>query len=212
MSTLKFLIVAQIESAYPAKVAKTYHHGDLREQLLNAGEQVLGEMPVEKVTLREIARRAGVSHAAPKHHFPTLGILMGEIAARGFQRFIVALGLAAAATADQSPRSRLFAMGHAYLKFASNHAATYQLMFGQRESMAMTPNLIAASEAAWQQLVGEATPIVGPAKANAAALYIWSTVHGFANLKLAGRVPLDLPQSMEEQMLELLWEGLDRHE
>ncbi len=61
-----------------------YHHGDLRDTLLAAAEQALAELPLQKVTLREIARRAGVSHAAPKHHFNSLGQLLGEVAARGY--------------------------------------------------------------------------------------------------------------------------------
>ena len=64
---------------------RPYHHGDLREQLLLAGEQALLEIPIDDVSLREIARRAGVSHAAPKHHFASMADLLGEIAARGFQ-------------------------------------------------------------------------------------------------------------------------------
>ena len=188
---------------------KPYHHGDLHEQLLNAGELALGEMPVEKVTLREIARRAGVSHAAPKHHFPTLGHLLGEIAARGFRRFVAALDEAANAAPNQSPQTRLLAMGRAYLHFAEGNAAAYQMMFGQREPMVMTPNLITASYAAWAQLVEAVTAIVGQSRANGAALHVWSSVHGLSSLKLAGRVPPDLPShSVEEQMLHMMMEGL----
>jgi len=190
-------------------MTKPYHHGDLREQLLNAGEQALGEMPVEQVTLREIARRAGVSHAAPKHHFPSLGHLLGEIAARGFARFISALDDAAEAAPDQSPESRLMAMGRAYLHFAQANSAAYQLMFGQREPMVMTPKLTTASYGAWSQLVDAVTAIVGPARASGAALHVWSSVHGLSALKLACRVPPDLPwHSVEEQMLRMMMEGL----
>ena len=102
---------------------KPYHHGDLREQLLRAGENALAEMPVEQVSLREIARRAGVSHAAPKHHFASMGDLLGEIAARGFQKFVTALDEAARLTTTQSPEGRLMAMGWAYLRFAEQNRA-----------------------------------------------------------------------------------------
>jgi AcrR family transcriptional regulator len=189
---------------------KAYHHGDLHEQLLNAGEQALSDMPVEKVSLREIARRAGVSHAAPKHHFPSLGHLLGEIAARGYWRFIAALADGADAAQDQAPMQRLAAMGRAYLRFAEQNPAAYQLMFGQREPMVMTPNLIKASYAAWAQLVEAVTAIVGPPRAQAAALHVWSAVHGLSLLKQAGRVPPDLPwHQAEEQMLKMMLSGLD---
>jgi AcrR family transcriptional regulator len=190
-------------------VAKTYHHGDLHEQLLNAGELALSEMPVEQVSLREIARRAGVSHAAPKHHFPTLGHLLGEIAARGFRRFVAALDEAAKAAPTQTPEGRLKAMGRAYLHFAEHNAAAYQLMFGQRELMVMTPSLVTSSYAAWTQIVDAASALVGPARGQAAALHIWSSVHGLSLLKLAGRVPPDLPWSnLEEQQMQMLMAGM----
>ncbi len=90
---------------------KSYHHGHLRESLLNAAEEALAELPLEQVSLREIARRAGVSHAAPRHHFATVGQLYGELVGRGFERFVAALGEAADRSYDQSPPARLMAMG-----------------------------------------------------------------------------------------------------
>ena len=190
-------------------MTKPYHHGDLREQLLNTGEQALGEMAVEQVSLREIARRAGVSHAAPKHHFPSLGHLLAEIAARGFQRFVAALGEAANASAVQSAEARMLAMGRAYLRFAEENPAAYQLMFGQRELMVMTPSLIEASYAAWSQLVDGVTAIVGPTRAQAAALHVWSSVHGLSMLKQAGHLPPDLPlHNVDELKLRMMMEGL----
>jgi AcrR family transcriptional regulator len=104
---------------------KPYHHGDLREALLAATESALAELSLDNVTLREIARRAGVSHAAPKHHFGTLGQLLGAVTARGFTRFVADLDQAANRGADQSPNSRLRAMARAYLAFASRHPAIY---------------------------------------------------------------------------------------
>lgn len=202
----------------PNASQKPYHHGQLREQLLNAGELALGEMAIEQVTLREIARRAGVSHAAPKHHFPSLGHLLAEISARGYQRFVKALDEAAAAAADQQPglspeqlaETRLLAMGRAYLRFAESNAAAYQLMFGQRVNMVMTPNLIGASYSAWSQIVAAAGAVVGSSHAEAGALHIWSCVHGLATLKLAGRVPPDLPwHHIEEQTLLMMMKGIN---
>lgn len=201
----------------PIASQKPYHHGQLREQLLNAGELALGEMAIEQVTLREIARRAGVSHAAPKHHFPSLGHLLAEISARGYQRFVKALDEAASAaadqqagqTADQQAETRVLAMGRAYLRFAEHNAAAYQLMFGQRVNMVMTPNLIGASYSAWSQIVAAVGAVVGSNHAEAGALHVWSCVHGIATLKLAGRVPPDLPwHHIEEQTLQMMMKGI----
>ena len=190
-------------------MAKTYHHGDLHQTLLNVGEQALTEMPVEKVTWREIARRAGVSHAAPKHHFASLGHLLAEIAARGFQRFMAALDEAADASPDQSAVPRMMAMGRAYFHFAQSNPAAYQLMFGQREPMAMTPSLIDASYASWEQLETAVAAITGRTAATMGAMHVWSSVHGLSLLRLAQRIPPDVPihSILESQMLMLI-EGL----
>ncbi len=188
---------------------KPYHHGDLREQLLLAGEQALAEMPIEQVSLREIARRAGVSHAAPKHHFGSMGDLLGEIAARGFQKFVAALDAAAQHTAMQSPEGRLMAMGWAYLRFADNNRAVYALMFGKIENMAMTPSMVQSSLAAWTQLENAVAAITGRNNAPNGALHVWSSVHGLSMLKAEHRVPPHIMlHAAEENTLRMMIAGL----
>jgi AcrR family transcriptional regulator len=167
---------------------KPYHHGDLREQLLLAGEDALSAMPVEDVSLREIARRAGVSHAAPKHHFATMGDLLGEIAARGFKKFVDTLDEAAMKTTSQSPEGRLMAMGWAYLRFAQANPAIYALMFGKLDRMAMTPHMVQSSLAAWSQMENAVAPITGRNHAPTGALHVWSSVHGLSMLKAERRL------------------------
>jgi AcrR family transcriptional regulator len=188
---------------------KPYHHGDLREQLLLAGEQALTEMPVEAVSLREIARRAGVSHAAPKHHFATMGDLLGEIAARGFKKFVAALDEASHQTAVQTPEGRLMAMGWAYLRFAETNPAIYALMFGKIDRMAMTPNMVQSSIAAWEQLENAVAALIGPSRAPNGALHVWSTVHGLSMLKAERRLPPHLTlHAAEENTLRMMIAGL----
>lgn len=190
-------------------MAKPYHHGDLHEQLLNAGEAALGEMPVEKVTLREIARRAGVSHAAPKHHFHSLGHLLAEIAARGYRRFIVALKDGADSAANQTPEDRLLGMGRAYVQFAGENAAAYSLMFGQREPVVMTPNLIDASYEAWSEMETAVSSVTGSNGASAGALHLWSSIHGLSMLLLARRLPPDVAiHNVREHQLRMIVQGL----
>lgn len=188
---------------------KPYHHGDLREALLAAAAAALAEMPLEEVSLREIARRAGVSHAAPKHHFSSLGTLLGEVAAQGFERFVAALAEAADQGMDQSPSARMQAMARAYLRFAAANPAVYGLMFGKREQVEPTPRMVTAMMAAWAQLETQVAAIVGPQRAIHGATLVWSTVHGLAMLKLDGRLPPHVdPQAVVASVTRMLIAGL----
>lgn len=188
---------------------KPYHHGDLREQLLLAGEQALLEIPIDDVSLREIARRAGVSHAAPKHHFASMADLLGEIAARGFQKFVIALASAAEQSSSQTPEDRLFAMGRAYLRFAEDNSAVYSLMFGQVVKMSMTPTLTKSSYDAWTQLENAVAQVTGASRASIAATHVWSSVHGLSMLKSAKRLPPHVSlHAVEEDNLRMMIAGL----
>jgi AcrR family transcriptional regulator len=179
-----------------------YHHGDLREALMVATEQALEELPLEEVTLREIARRAGVSHAAPKHHFSSLGALLAEVAARGYIGFFESLEGAMERDADQSPRARLTAMIRAYLRFAAESPGLYGLMFGKRDHIVeTTPNLARAMFTAWDQLENQVEALVGPAKSTHGSATVWAAVHGLALLRIDRKLP---PQVDPDQALEAL--------
>jgi AcrR family transcriptional regulator len=202
-------MVGQMSETPAFYTKKPYHHGDLREALLVAGESALEDLPLEDVSLREIARRAGVSHAAPKHHFGSLGSLLGDVAARGFEQFVEALQSAADVASDQTPHSRLLAMGRAYLRFAAAHSGTYGLMFGKRDICETTPRLAKAMLNAWTQLEHAAGAVVGPSRAANGALLVWSTVHGMAMLKLDHKMPPHLdPNAGLEYGLRMLIAGM----
>jgi AcrR family transcriptional regulator len=192
----------------PAKTA--YHHGDLRDSLLTAAEQALAELPLQQVSLREIARRAGVSHAAPKHHFASLGQLLGEVAARGYDRFVESLAQAADRATDQSPNARLTAMARAYLRFAVDNPAVYGLMFGKREHVVeTTPHLATSMLAAWTQLENQVADLIGPARAPYGAVTVWANVHGLAMLRLERKLPPHVsPDIAIESMTQSLLAGL----
>lgn len=173
------------------KQSKTYHHGDLREALVLAAIALLEEKGLSSFTLRECARRADVSHAAPAHHFATAADLLAEIAARGFERFVAELGQAAD-DAEGTPMARLAAMGRAYVAFALANPAVYGLMFRGGANPLQSPRLKAAASAAWQQLGDAVAAVLGAKRRGevaAKAAAVWALVHGTATLMLDGKLP-----------------------
>lgn len=174
-----------------AKAGRSYHHGDLRNALIEAGIAILAESGAEALTLRAAAARAGVSHAAPAHHFGSLQGLLTAIAAVGFERFHAALE-SAMAEAGASPLERLRAAGRAYVAFALANPAIIQLMFsGVRLDWSSAELCVAADRAYGQleEIVAPAAERLGAhdeAAHRELALAVWSSVHGYAHLAIAG--------------------------
>jgi len=131
---------------------KPYHHGDLRAALLAAGEAELAERGIEGFSLRSVAKRAGVSHAAPAHHFGDVGGLLTALATEGFLRFQAALDAREAGVTD--PRERALRAGLGYLDFATARPALFRLIFSSAKPDVTDPAFQAAAEAAYQHLVG----------------------------------------------------------
>ncbi|MEV4820283.1 TetR/AcrR family transcriptional regulator [Micromonospora sp. NPDC049274] len=160
-----------------------YHHGDLRRTLLAAALDAIEEDGSAVLSLRDLARRAGVSHAAPAHHFGDKAGLRTALAIEGFDLLAQAL---AAAGAD------LLAAGIAYVDFAVAHRAHFEVMFRPELYRADDPELIAARGRARAALrAGVATlPTSGtPTDTDRDALAAWSIAHGFATLWLANALP-----------------------
>lgn len=128
-----------------------YHHGDLRQALLDAAEAVLEERGVEGLTLRECARRAGVSHGAPAHHFGDVTGLLTEFTAISFEQFGKALS-EARANAPPIPFEQLLAIGLAYWEYARQHPARFRLMF-RAERLRPTPRLMSADNISYRTLL-----------------------------------------------------------
>lgn len=170
--------------------SRSYHHGDLYETLVKAGTDLLVEQGLEGFTLRECARRAGVSHAAPKNHFASVEDLLCEIAARGFERFVTELDATAGAGA-QDADSRLMAMGRAYVAFARAHPHVYGLMFRRSAGPLRSEHLGRAMMAAWAQLETAVRAVIGPARRDVAAraAQVWALVHGLSSLIIDGKLP-----------------------
>ncbi len=161
-----------------------YHHGDLRASLLAAAARWLDERGAESLTLRELARAAGVSHAAPYHHFTGRDELMAGVAEHAFDRLGDALARAAA-NAGNTGQS-LLDIGEAYVREALAHPAQFRLMFGPMLARkAEHAGLQRAAERAFTVLLDAATRHA-PERGLELALAGWSLSHGAANLAIDG--------------------------
>jgi AcrR family transcriptional regulator len=164
---------------------KPYHHGDLRQALLTAAEAELADHGVESFSLRQVARRAGVSHAAPAHHFGDAKGLLTALAADGFRQFL-ATQAAREAVADPDPRAQLIAAGLGYVDFALGRPALFRLMFGSDRPDYAAPDLSTAAQAAYTHLARQVFAAGGRSVADEAA--VWAAAHGLADLLAAGRM------------------------
>ena len=175
----------------PAEQDGGYHHGDLQEALIAATEAILADDGAEGFTLREAARRAGVSPAAPSHHFGNALGLLTEVAIRGYDELGAALKQAAAKKG--SARQRLQAQGLAYVAFALKYPGRFNMMFSNKRLKADDERLRLAVKAAHREfeiLVEDMLRQEGdtdPKRARIVATLAWSTVHGYAKLALEGK-------------------------
>jgi AcrR family transcriptional regulator len=186
---------------------KPYHHGELREALVAAGRKLLEEQGLRGFTLRECARRAEVSHAAPAHHFASIDDLLAEIATRGY-RELVAVMEAEARRAGAEPTARLVGQGVGYMAFAAAHPALFQLMFNREASRFETPGLAAAAKQSYHLHLAAVDAVVPSASAEARkrlADFAWSTMHGFITLVLEGQIGEgDSPRALKARSLATL--------
>ncbi|MES2750208.1 MAG: WHG domain-containing protein [Pseudomonadota bacterium] len=186
-----------------------YHHGDLHEALLLAAKRVAERDGLNGLSLRAVAREAGVSHAAPAHHFGDVTGLLSELAAIGFQKFSAALGEASCTAGSSEAASQ--GRANAYVAFARENPCMFQLMFRAERLDHNRPVLLAASKAAFAKLAGIVSArrhedialdhLTLPQAADIAR--IWSLVHGFAMLHLDDRLRhiLESTPGVTEEML-----------
>lgn len=184
---------SQAHPAAPAQPATRYHHGDLRRALIDTALAMVTEEGAWNFTLREVARRAGVSHAAPYNHFEDRSALLAEVAALGFESLMQTLEAAASAQ-RRSARQALAGIAAAYVRFGVEHPAHYRLMFGaELAEKAGYPALQAASDAAFAVLTGvlergQASGQIRRGAVRDQALAAWSLVHGLTTLLIDQRV------------------------
>lgn len=182
------------KSAPKADREQPYHHGDLHDALLQAAKRVAERDGFSGLSLRAVAREAGVSHAAPAHHFGDVTGLLSELAAVGFQKFSEQLG--AAACVDTPAETVAARKANAYVAFARDNPCLFQLMFRGERLDHDRPALREASEAAFIKLASVVAArrhedvVPGHLTLQQAAdiARIWSMVHGFAMLYLDGRL------------------------
>jgi AcrR family transcriptional regulator len=161
---------------------RSYHHGDLRNALLTAARQILEEQSLADLSLRAVARRAGVSHAAPYRHFPNHEALLVELATEGFVELRDEIRSAAAAGGAES--DRIAKIGSAYMGFVVRRPEVASLMFGpQLPNREAYPALGEVADAIGNEIgVGLHDQALG--------LAVWASVHGLAMLILRNVIDL----------------------
>lgn len=166
-----------------------YHHGDLRNKLLVAATESIAEAGISKLSLRALAKRVGVSNAAPTHHFGDKTGLLTALATEGFNL------LAQAVTATDGDID-LVDMGVAYVRFALEHPAHYSVMF-QPDLLDPGDNNLQDAQgrarAALDAGVGHAAHESGADGTEDAQVAAWSLVHGYATLILSGTITVTDP-------------------
>ena len=173
---------------------KNYHHGDLKNALIQAGWEILAREGVGGLSLRKVAQQAGVSHAAPYAHFVDKQALIAAISTDGFYRLYERLSEVAGKYSSQ-PREQFIETAWAYLQFAQTYPDRFKLMFsGILEKEKDYPEFVEISYKNLGLIVSiveacQAAGILRPGPAEATAVSVWSLVHGFVLLLLEGQIP-----------------------
>jgi AcrR family transcriptional regulator len=196
----------------------TYHHGNLRQALLDAAMGLVRERGIDGLTLREVARRAGVSHTAPYHHFADKGALVSALAEESFARFTETFRETATRTGGDH-LDRIRAIGAAYVRFAFDDPERFKLMWRpELRSVGDDSAVDLAGLASYQVLIdevaaGQAAGEIREEDTGLLSLAAWSVVHGFAVLVIDGPLRDQLTtwsqvEPLLEPVLDLAVRGL----
>ena len=171
---------------------RPYHHGNLRTALLMQAERTVREQGVDQLSLRELARQVGVSHGAPRRHFPDRQALLDALAEAGFERLGAELQSAVARAGDDF-EARLRATAAAYVRFATRDAALLELMFAgkHREQAGALHDAAERAFSIMLELIeqGQADGILEPGDPERVGLVLFATIQGIATLVTGGIVP-----------------------
>lgn len=170
--------------------ARPYHHGNLRSALLSCAERTLRDHGAGQLSLRELARQVGVSHAAPRRHFADKQSLLDALAEDGFERLGRELREAMEG-AGGAFRARLLAFAQTYVRFATQHAALLELMFAGKHRPGAADSLREAADRAFEAplaLITEAQAAgeVVPGDPQRVAIVAWAALHGLASMINSG--------------------------
>ena len=181
-----------------------YHPGNLRESLIAAAEEILREHGVAKFSLRQAARRCGVSPAAPAHHFGDARGLLTAVAARGFQRLAEELERDVSLTGSD----HLEGLGAAYMRFARDNPAIFSIMWATDLLDQSNAAYLSAGRKAFNVLEQAVSGVdvdvaTAPRLPQAPTLATWALIHGLARLTLDGALR-SVPPELEREVLRLI--------
>lgn len=170
-----------------------YHHGDLKNALIKAGTEILGSEGLGGLSLRKVAKQAGVSHAAPYSHFTDKQALIAAISTEGFKQLHSQIE-AVKETHQADPETLLIETAWAYVQFALNEPDRFKLMFSSvLEKEKEYPDFVEISQKDFRQVVEiveicQRAEILKSGDSELIALSLWGTVHGFISLLLEGQI------------------------
>ena len=173
--------------------ATPYHHGDLKNALIKAGTEILASEGLGGLSLRKVAKQAGVSHAAPYAHFKDKQALIAAISTEGFKQLHSQIE-SVKKTYQANPGSLLIETAWAYVQFALNEPDRFKLMFSSAlEKEKEYPDFVEISQKNFRQLVDiveicQGANILKSADSELIALSVWGTAHGFVSLLLEGQI------------------------
>lgn len=193
---------------------KPYHHGNLRQTLMRAAESLIGEVGPRAFTLREVARRAGVSHNAPYRHFASRDELLLAVAAEGFER--LRNTLVKRMEPGSSARERLVLCGCGYVEFALRSPSHFLVMFDLAGLLHSQSEQARIGDSAFRVLLdavvaAQQAGVLPPGDPRPRAWTAWSLVHGISKLAIGGNLPLSRRKTLAftREAAASILQGLD---
>jgi AcrR family transcriptional regulator len=189
---------------------RPYHHGNLRTALLDAAERGLRDRGADQLSLRDLAREIGVSHAAPRRHFPDRQALLDALAVTGFARLEAALRTASAAADDDFP-SQVRATMTAYTRFATENAALLELMYTSKHRPG-AERIVAAADAPFRLMHdlivrGQALGALAAGDPERIGIVLFATLQGIATIINGNLVKPELLDGLVETAVEQFLRG-----
>lgn len=182
-----------------------YHHGDLRNALLEAGVEMLKEEGIESLSLRKLARKVGVSHNAPYMHFADKEAVLAAIAQQGFQLLGEAIDAGQQQVINEPFETRLMTAARSYVSFALKHPNHLMVMFGQLDSSDY-PDLMETAHITFGKLVqimrdGQQSGDLKDYPPEQLALQLWMNVHGLSALLITQKIPDYARQALSDEAI-----------